>query len=100
MVECGGEGEGGGQLGLSYHRNQTPCLQGTSLAQSAVTQGSRFVLSMECAGVLHLYGLLSLIWDDRPICFPSEDEEQMWRLFYRRSGMGRLEFKNALKLGK
>jgi len=51
-------------------------------------------------GLLHLHGMLSLIWDERPIKFESQDEEEMWRLFYRRSGMGRLEFKHALKLGK
>ena len=50
--------------------------------------------------LLHLYHLLVLIWDERPIFFASEDEEQLWRLFYRRSGMGRLEMRIALKLGR
>ena len=30
----------------------------------------------------------------------TRDDEELWRLMYRRSGMGRLEFKQALQLGR
>lgn len=39
--------------------------------------------------------MLRMLWDERRISFRTEDEEQLWRLFYRRSGMQRLEFKQA-----
>lgn len=32
-----------------------------------------------------------LLWDERRISFDSDDDEQVWRFFLRRSGMGRLE---------
>ncbi|GAB4817869.1 hypothetical protein N2152v2_004915 [Parachlorella kessleri] len=48
---------------------------------------------------LHLYALCQLVRDERVIRFRSDDEEQLWRFFYRRSGMGRLEFKQVLKYG-
>ena len=44
---------------------------------------------------LHLYALCQLVRDERVIRFRSDDEEQLWRFFYRRSGMGRLEFKQV-----
>lgn len=48
----------------------------------------------------HLNAFLQLVWDERPIKFASDDEEQLWRLFLRRGGMGRLEMKQALKHGR
>ena len=30
----------------------------------------------------------------------TKDDEELWRLMFRRSGMGRLEFKQALQLGR
>ena len=36
-----------------------------------------------------------MLWDERPIRFDCEDDEQMWRFFNRRSGMGRLEMKQV-----
>lgn len=50
-------------------------------------------------GLLHTAAYLSLLWDERPIKIRGEDEEQLWRLMYRRSGMNRLEFQACLKLG-
>lgn len=47
----------------------------------------------------HGFSLTRLLWDERRIRFQTEDEEQLWRFFYRRSGMGRLEFKQVLKYG-
>ena len=47
----------------------------------------------------HLLSLCRLLWDERPVRFASEDEEQLWRFFYRRSGMGRLEMKQVLRYG-
>ena len=41
--------------------------------------------------VLHGLSMVLLLRDERPIKFKTEDEEQLWRFFYRRSGMGRLE---------
>ena len=52
------------------------------------------------AGLFHLQGLSVLCWDERPVRLASSDDEELWRLVYRRSGMGRLEFKQALKLGR
>jgi len=45
--------------------------------------------------LFHGYSLGRLVWDERPISFRSEDEEQLWRFFYRRCGMGRLEMKQV-----
>lgn len=45
--------------------------------------------------LFHGYSLGRLVWDERPIRFRSEDEEQLWRFMYRRCGMGRLEMKQA-----
>lgn len=45
--------------------------------------------------LLHGYALISLLLDERRIKFRSTDEEQLWRFFYRRSGMGRLEMKEV-----
>lgn len=45
--------------------------------------------------LFHGYSLGRLVWDERPIRFQSEDEEQLWRFMYRRCGMGRLEMKQA-----
>ena len=47
----------------------------------------------------HLLSLCRLLWDERPVRFASEDEEQLWRFFYRRSGMGRLEMQQVLRYG-
>lgn len=52
------------------------------------------------AGLFHLQSFLALLWDERKVEFDSEDEEQLWRMVHRRSGMGRLEFQHAMKLGK
>jgi hypothetical protein len=43
----------------------------------------------------HALSLHLLLWDQRRIRFASADEEQLWRFFYRRSGMGRLEMKEV-----
>lgn len=51
------------------------------------------------SGSLHLLAFLRLLADERGISFKSEDEEQLWRFFHRRSGMGRLEFKQVIKAG-
>ena len=52
------------------------------------------------AGLFHLHGLAVLCWDERPVRLAGSDDEELWRLMFRRSGMGRLEFKQALKLGR
>lgn len=51
-------------------------------------------------GTLHFVNFLQLLWDERPIKFRNEDEEQLWRFFYRRGGMGRLEVNQILKMGR
>lgn len=52
------------------------------------------------SGSLHALALLRLLLDERTVRFCSADEEQLWRFFYRRSGMGRLEMKEVLKRGR
>ena len=52
------------------------------------------------AGLFHLHSFLSLCWDERRVKLDSEDDEQLWRLMFRRGGMQRLEFKHAQKLGR
>ncbi len=52
------------------------------------------------AGLLHLQALARLCWDERHVKLPTKDDEELWRLVFRRSGMGRLEFKQALMLGR
>jgi len=52
------------------------------------------------SGALHIIALLQLLSDERPIKFDNEEEEQLWRFFYRRSGMGRLEMKQVLRFGR
>lgn len=51
------------------------------------------------SGTLHMIALVRLLSDERRIKFKKDDEEQLWRFFYRRSGMGRLEMKQVLKYG-
>lgn len=36
--------------------------------------------------------MLRLLWDERRIVLTDPDQEQLWRYFYRRGGMGKLEF--------
>jgi hypothetical protein len=43
----------------------------------------------------HGLAFCRLVWDERSVRFASEDEEQLWRFFHRRSGMGRLEMKQV-----
>jgi hypothetical protein len=45
--------------------------------------------------LLHGFALCRLVFDERTVKFQTEEEEQLWRFFYRRSGMGRLEFKQV-----
>lgn len=45
--------------------------------------------------LLHGFALGRLLLDERPIKFRSEDEEQLWRFFYRRGGMRRLEMQEV-----
>jgi hypothetical protein len=52
------------------------------------------------SGSLHALALGRLLYDERSIRFKTEDEQQLWRFFYRRSGMQRLEFKQVLKRGR
>jgi hypothetical protein len=52
------------------------------------------------SGTLHILALIRLLADERPIKFKTEEEEQLWRFFYRRSGMGRLEMQQALQYGR
>jgi hypothetical protein len=50
-------------------------------------------------GALHTAAFLRLVWDERSLRIRGGDEEQLWRLMYRRSGMNRLEFHECIKLG-
>lgn len=50
--------------------------------------------------LLHGFALCRLVYDERPIKFKTPDEEQLWRFFYRRSGMKRLEMLQVLKYGR
>jgi hypothetical protein len=52
------------------------------------------------AGSLHIYALTRLLLDERPVRFHSEDEEQIWRFFFRRGGMGPLEGQQVIALGQ
>lgn len=52
------------------------------------------------SGFFHIFALVRLVADERRITFADEDEEAMWRFFYRRSGMGRLEMKQVLRFGR
>lgn len=45
--------------------------------------------------IFHFRAFAMLLWDERHIRFRSEDAEQLWRLFYRRGGMGRLEMQQV-----
>ena len=60
----------------------------------------RGVMLTEHAGLIHLHGMLRLVWEERRVSLRTEDDEALWRLVFRRSGMGRLEFKQALELGR
>ncbi|EGD72459.1 hypothetical protein PTSG_00482 [Salpingoeca rosetta] len=50
-------------------------------------------------GAFHVYAVYLLIRDEAPVSLKDEEEEAVWRLFYRRSGMGRLEFREVIKRG-
>lgn len=76
--------------------SQPGCL--TLLAKAASPLPSHAPRSVLCL-LFHGYSLGRLVWDERPISFRSEDEEQLWRFFYRRCGMGRLEMKQVRLLG-
>lgn len=39
--------------------------------------------------------MLQLIYDERPIKFANEEQEQLWRYMNRRCGMGRLEMQQV-----
>eukprot|EP00884_Botryococcus_braunii_P009882 jgi/Botrbrau1/18896/Bobra.177_2s0054.1 len=59
------------------------------------------IVSFSFAGCfLHTGAFAHLLWDERKIVLKTEDDEQLWRLCYRRSGMNRLEFEACLKLGE
>ncbi len=72
------------------------------------TQQERpLLLRCDCAGqvawlvataAFHVIALVQFLWDERPIHFEG-DAEQLWRCFYRRSGMGKLEFLQVLRRG-
>lgn len=53
--------------------------------------------------ILNLYmhgsNILRLLWDERPIKFKTEDEEQLYRFFNRRGGMERMEMQIVLRKG-
>mmetsp|Transcript_34790 Transcript_34790/g.77358 ORF Transcript_34790/g.77358 Transcript_34790/m.77358 type:complete len:473 (+) Transcript_34790:167-1585(+) len=52
-----------------------------------------------CGG-LHFIAMVKLVMDELPVKFQGENDEALWRFFLRRSGMGRLEFKEVLKRGE
>ena len=54
------------------------------LTAGKVAAGTAIFASLSL--VFHGYAFFCLAWDERPISFASEEEEQLWRLFYRRSG--------------
>ncbi|PSC72441.1 Transcriptional Crp Fnr family [Micractinium conductrix] len=45
----------------------------------------------------HGVAFARLVWDERRVRFRDPSHERLWRFFYRRSGMGRLEFKETIK---
>jgi len=49
-------------------------------------------------GLFHVVATARLLRDERPVAF-TEEEERAWRLFYRRSGMERLEFREVVRRG-
>eukprot|EP01147_Barroeca_monosierra_P002621 gene2621-5523_t len=48
-------------------------------------------------GSIHVYVIYCLIKDEAHIKLKDDEEEAVWRLFYRRSGMPRLEFCEVVK---
>lgn len=51
--------------------------------------------------IFHGYALYRHFKDELPVPpFASEEEEELWRFLYRRSGMARLEYKKVLKISK
>eukprot|EP00887_Chlorella_sp_A99_P000166 scaffold13.g166.t1 len=48
----------------------------------------------------HGWNLARLLHDERRVEFRDPEAEALWRFFYRRSGMGRLEFSQSYKLAR
>ena len=56
------------------------------------------MLWSSCIALMHAYAVYRLHLDDRPVSFPSPSiHEPLWRFFYRRSGVHRLEFRILLR---
>lgn len=45
--------------------------------------------------IFHGTAMFQMLWDERRIHFKDPEHEALWRFFYRRSGMGKLEFKQV-----
>eukprot|EP00195_Chlamydomonas_chlamydogama_P004094 CAMPEP_0202919722 /NCGR_PEP_ID=MMETSP1392-20130828/76481_1 /ASSEMBLY_ACC=CAM_ASM_000868 /TAXON_ID=225041 /ORGANISM="Chlamydomonas chlamydogama, Strain SAG 11-48b" /LENGTH=498 /DNA_ID=CAMNT_0049613181 /DNA_START=199 /DNA_END=1695 /DNA_ORIENTATION=+ len=58
-----------------------------------------FVWQVVC-GTFAFWGAIMLLRDEMPVRLQSEDEEAMWRYFWRRSGMPRSEFQEVLARGE
>lgn len=70
----------------------TPCDHRPLFRCAAVrARACRAVLCL----IFHGHALTRLVLDERHIRFKTEDQEQLWRFFYRRGGMGRLEMKQV-----
>ena len=50
--------------------------------------------------LVHGNNILHLLMDERPISFKTDDDEQLYRFFYRRGGMGKTEMYEVWKRGK
>lgn len=53
--------------------------------------------SINC--LVHFAAILQLLWDERPISFTSEDEQQVYHFLYRRGGCEGLEAKAIISRG-
>jgi len=49
--------------------------------------------------MVHFAAIVQLLWDERPISFASEDEEQLYHFLYRRGGCEGLEAKAIISRG-
>ena len=50
--------------------------------------------------LLHGFGAYRLIRDERSVALRNEEEERVWRFFFRRAGMERLEFREVVRRGE
>jgi hypothetical protein len=50
--------------------------------------------------IVHLAAILRLLWDERPIHFSTDDEDQLARFLYRRGGFEAMEAQEVIRRGE